>query len=55
MLFTLLASFSTFLKFCFITRLRGTANSFIFLAQADDYEAIQMHAKHPVKERLLHY
>ena len=32
-----------------------TATSFVFLAQADDREAIQMHAKQPVKERLLHY
>ena len=55
MLFTLLASFSTFLKFRFIIRLRVTATSFVFLAQADDREAIQMRAKQPVKERLLHY
>ena len=55
MLFTLLASFSTFLKFRFITRLRVTATSFVFLAQADDHEAIQMYTKQPVKEHLLHY
>ena len=54
MLFTLLASFFTLSKFRFITRLRVTATSFVFLAQADDREAIQMHAE-PVKERLLHY
>ena len=32
-----------------------TATSFVLLAQADDREAIQMRAKQPVKERLLHY
>ena len=53
--FILLASFSTFLKFRFITRLRVTATSFVFLAQADNHEAIQMHAKQPVNEHVLHY
>ena len=55
MLFTLLASFSTFQKFHFITRLQVTATSFVCLAQADDHKAIQMHTKQPIKERLLHY
>ena len=44
-----------FQKFCFITRLQVIATSFIFLAQADDRKAIQMHAKQPIKERLFHY
>ena len=55
MFFILLASFSMLSKFRFITRLRVTATSFVFLAQADDRKAIQMRAKQPVKERLLHY
>ena len=44
-----------FKSFCFITHLRVTATSFIFLAHINDHEAIQIHAKQPVKERLLHY
>ena len=34
---------------------RVTATSFVLLAPADDRKAIQMRAKHPFKERLLHY
>ena len=55
MLFTLLASFSMFQKFCFMTHLQVTANTFIVSAHTDDHKAIQMHIKQLVKEHLLHY
>ena len=42
-------------KSCFITRLQVTAASFVISAYVDDLEAIKMHARQPVKERLLHY
>ena len=48
-------SYSMFYKFRFITRLRVTATSFVISAHVDDREDVQIHTKHPVEERLLHY
>ena len=46
---------SSRLKVLFYIGLRVTATSFVFLAHVDDREAMQMHVKQPVKERLLRY
>ena len=53
--FTSLASYVIFYKFRFLTRLRVTGGGFIILANTDNHEAIQVHAKQPLTEGLSRY
>ena len=55
MLLTSLASSVIFQKFHFLTRSQVTGGGFIISANIDDREAIQVYAKQPLTEGLLHY